>query len=74
MSKIHQSIVAMVLAFVGLAGCDSGIRTAGDTNPARVAEMQQNLRDLWVGHIFWVRHVVSNIATNEPEERDSAEK
>ncbi|MEP6936372.1 MAG: hypothetical protein ABI988_20920, partial [Nitrospirota bacterium] len=34
----------------------------------------QNLRDLWVGHIFWVRHVVSNIATNEPEERDAAEK
>ena len=74
MSKIHQSIVALVLAFVGLAGCDYGIRTGGDTIPARVAEMQQNLRDLWVGHIFWVRHVVSNIATNEPEERDAAEK
>jgi hypothetical protein len=36
--------------------------------------MQQNLRDLWVGHIFWVRHVVSNIATNDPEEREAAEK
>ena len=37
-------------------------------------ELQQNLRDLWVGHIFWVRHVVSNIATNDPDERDAAEK
>jgi hypothetical protein len=74
MNKIHQSIVALALAFVGLAGCDYGIRTGGDANPARVAEMQQNLRDLWVGHIFWVRHVVSNIATNEPEERGAAEQ
>jgi hypothetical protein len=36
--------------------------------------MRQTLRDLWVGHIFWVRHVVSDIATNDPEERDAAEK
>jgi len=39
-----------------------------------VEELKQGLRDLWVGHIFWVRHVVSNIATNDPEERDAAEK
>jgi len=74
MNTIHRSIVALVLAFVGLAGCDYGTRTDGNANPARVAEMQENLRDLWVGHIFWVRHVVSNIATNDPEERDAAEK
>jgi len=74
MNKISQSIVALVLAFVGLAGCDYGTRAGGNANPTRVAEMQQNLRDLWVGHIFWVRHVVSNIATNDPEERDAAEK
>jgi hypothetical protein len=36
--------------------------------------MRQNLRDLWVGYNFWVRHVVSNIATNDPEERDAAEQ
>src|SRR4029077_3044931 len=27
-----------------------------------------------VGPIFWVRHGVSNIATNDPAERDAAEK
>ncbi len=74
MSKIHQSMAALVLALVGLVGCDSEPRAVGDANPARVAELQQTLRDLWVGHNFWVRHVVSNIATNDPEERDAAEK
>ena len=74
MNKIHQSIAAVVLVLVGLMGCGFEPRAVGDANPARVAEMQQTLRDLWVGHIFWVRHVVSNIATNDPEERDAAEK
>lgn len=74
MSKIHQSMAALALALVGLVGCDYEPRAVGDANPARVAEMKQALRDLWVGHIFWVRHVVSNIATNDPEERDAAEK
>ena len=74
MNKIHRSIAALVLVLVGLAGCNVESRSGGGANPARVEEMQQTLRDLWVGHIFWVRHVVSNIATNDPEERDAAEK
>ena len=74
MNKIHQSIAALGLVFVGLVDCGYEPRAGGDANPARVAEMQQTLRDLWVGHIFWVRHVVSNIATNDPGERDAAEK
>ena len=73
MNKIHQSIAVLVLELVGLMGCGFEPRVVGDTNPARVEEMKQTLRDLWVGHIFWVRHVVSNIATNDPEERDAAE-
>ena len=74
MNKIHQSIAVLILVLVGLMGCNYEPRVVGDTNPARVEEMKQTLRDLWVGHIFWVRHVVSNIATNDPEERDAAEK
>ena len=74
MSKILQSMAALILALVGLVGCDYEMRAVGDANPARVAEAKQAFRDLWVGHIFWVRHVVSNIATNDPEERDAAEK
>ena len=74
MNKIHQSLASLVLAYVGLVGCDYEPRAVGDANPVRVAETKQALRDLWVGHIFWVRHVVSNIATNDPKERDAAEK
>lgn len=74
MNKIYQSIAVLVLVLVGLMGCGFEPRAVGDTHPARVKEMNQTLRDLWVGHIFWVRHVVSNIATNDPEERDAAEK
>ena len=74
MSMILRSMAVLVLAFVGLVGCDYEPRAVGDTNPARVAEMKQTLRDLWVGHIFWVQHVVSNNATNNQAERDAAEK
>lgn len=74
MNKIGQSIAVLGLVLVGLVGCDYETRPGGDADPARVAEMKQNLRDLWVGHIFWVRHVVSNIASNDPAERDAAEK
>lgn len=73
MSKIYQSMAVVALVLLGLVGCDSESRIVGDANPARVAEMKQAFRDLWVGHIFWVRHVVSNIATNDPEERNAAE-
>jgi len=74
MSKIRQSMAALVLALVGLVGCENEQLKVGDANPARVAEMKQALRDLWVGHIFWVRHVVSNIATNDSKDRNAAEK
>ena len=74
MIKIYQFIALLVLVLVSLVGCNYEPRAGGEANPGRVAEMQQTLRDLWVGHIFWVRHVVSNIATNDPAERDAAEK
>jgi len=63
-----------VLVLIGLMGCGYDPQAGGDRKHASVTELQQNLRDLWVGHIFWVRHVVSNIATNDPDERDAAEK
>jgi hypothetical protein len=74
MNKIHQSITVLVLVVVGLVGCDYEPHVVGETKPARVAEMRQALRDLWVGHIFWVRHVVSNNAANNQMVRDAAER
>ena len=74
MSKIHQSMAALVLALVSLVGCDYEPLAVGDVNPARVADTREALRDLWVGHIFWVRNVVMSIATENPAARDAAEK
>lgn len=74
MNKIRQSIAVLGLVFIGLTGSDYETRAGGEADSARVEEMQQNLRDLWVGHIFWVRLVVSNIASHDPAERDAAEK
>jgi len=36
--------------------------------------MQQTLRDLWLGHIYWVQHAVLNNAATSLAERDAAEK
>lgn len=74
MSKIHQSMAALILALVGLVGCDYEPRIVGDVNPVRVADTKEEFRDLWVGHIFWVRNVVMSIATENPAARDAAEK
>jgi hypothetical protein len=74
MNRIYQTLVAVGLGLVGLVGCDSDSRIVGEVNPAHVAETKQAFRDLWVGHIFWVRHVVLNNATHNPEARDAADK
>ena len=78
MSKIRRSITALVaalvLSFVGLVGCDHKPQAVEDVNPVRVATMQKNLRDLWLGHIFWVQRVVLFNTTIDPAEREAAEK
>src|SRR5512145_2112951 len=73
-SNILQSIAALVFMFIGGVGCDQEPRAVKDANPARVVEMQQTLRDLWLGHIFLVQHVVLYNATSNTVERDAAEK
>ncbi|MDZ4856580.1 MAG: hypothetical protein SGJ26_17290 [Nitrospirota bacterium] len=51
-------MAALVLVLGALMGCDVESRAAGWANPARVAELQQTLRELWLGHIYWVQHAV----------------
>lgn len=74
MSKIFQSMAISVLALGGLAGCDHESYAAGEANPARVAEMKQSFRDLWLGHIYWVQHAVLDSVKNSPAERDAVKK
>ena len=74
MSKILQSLLLVVLIFVGQVGYDGESRAAGDTNPARAAEMKQAFRDLWLGHIYWVQHAVLDSATKSLTARDAVKK
>ncbi len=78
MSKIRRSIAALVaalvLSLVGLVSCDHKLQAVEDVNPVRVATMQKTLRDLWLGHIFWVQRVVLFNPTIDPAEREAAEK
>ena len=74
MGKIHQSIAVLVLVLIGLMGCGYDPQAGGARKHASVTELQQNLRDLWVGHIFWVRHVASNNTADNQQMRDAAEK
>jgi len=73
-STRHLSMAVLVLALGGLVGCDNESHVVGDVNPVRVAEMKQSLRELWLGHIYWVQHAVVQHATNNPAAREAADK
>ena len=62
------SVLATVFAPMGPAFAQHGAHSiARTTAPAKVNETGAALRDLWVGHIFWVRNVViSTLAGNQP--------
>lgn len=62
------SVLATALAPAGPALAQHGTHAiAQTTTPAKVNETGAALRDLWVGHVFWVRNVVvSTYAGNQP--------
>jgi len=62
------SILATVFAPVGSALAQHGTHSIAQAPaPAKVNETGAALRDLWVGHVFWVRNVVvSTFAGNQP--------
>ena len=74
MSRIRRSVAVLLFMVVGLGGCAHEPKTVADANLARVAETKAPLRDLWGRHIFWIRNVVLDNATNNPAARDAAEK
>jgi len=74
MNKILRSMAMLVLALASLVGCDGEPRSTVDANPARVAELQQTFRALWLGHIYWVQHATLNNAPNSLADRNAAEK
>src|SRR6185436_8047169 len=73
MSKIQQFMAVLAVPLVGLVGFDQESRAAHDTNPVQV-EMQGTLRELWLGHIFAVQHVILYNMAKDPAEQEAAEK
>lgn len=59
-SLLIASILSAMLAIAVPARAEQPIQTAtaAPTAPAKVAETDAVLRDLWIGHVFWVRNVV----------------
>jgi len=74
MPKIFQSMAVLGLTLAGVVVCTYESHAAGAANPARVAEMKQAYRDLWLGHIYWVQHAILHSATNSLTERDAVKK
>ena len=74
MSHIRQSIAVVVLAFLGMAGCAHESRVVADAKLADVADTKAAMRELWAGHIFWIRNVVLDNVTGNPAARDIADK
>ena len=61
------SVLATVFAPVGPALAQHETHSVAQTSaPAKVNETGAALRDLWVGHVFWVRNVVVGTLTGNP--------
>ena len=74
MRHIRQSMAVLVLAIAGLLGCAHESRVVTDANQAHFTDTKAMMRNLWAGHIFWIRNVVLDNATGNPAARDIAEK
>ncbi|MEP6934091.1 MAG: hypothetical protein ABI988_09150 [Nitrospirota bacterium] len=71
MGKMYTVMAVLVCALLSLVGYES--RAGGETNLIRVVEMQKTLRELWLGHIFMIQHVVLYNTTNNLAERHAAD-
>lgn len=74
MNQRRRLMVVLILAVVGLVGCAHEWRSVTDHQPVTVADMQGVLRDQWSRHLFWIRNVVMDTATNDLRSRDFAEE
>lgn len=69
------SVLATVFAPAGPALAQHGTHSIAQTSsPAKVNETGAVLRDLWVGHVFWVRNVVVGTLAGNPGAAAAAEQ
>jgi len=81
MNSLHRATIlslalssTLALAVVpAIAAAPEGIvQVAVAPNPDKVAQSKAAMRDLWVGHIFWVRNVVfETYAKNGPAAKEA---
>jgi hypothetical protein len=74
MRQIGGSIAVLILTLIGLTGCAHDSRAVERIDSDRLAETKAAMRDLWSEHIFWIRNVVLDDATNNPLAGEAAEK
>ena len=74
MHQIRGSIAVVLLTLIGLTGCAYDTRAVERIDSDRLAETRAAMRELWSEHIFWIRNVVLDNATNNPLAREAAEK
>jgi hypothetical protein len=66
--------LAMLAAVSQAAPADQANKAAATSVPVKVAATRAALRDLWVGHIFWVREVVTHLAAKDTAGANAAEQ
>ena len=81
MKSIRQSLVAASILAVFLASAAPAFAQRAEhaamSHPAaaaKVSEAGAALRDLWVGHIFWVRNVIVDSVAGNRDQAAAAEK
>jgi hypothetical protein len=76
MKSLAIRLAALSLFALSLASplAVSANDAAATANPAKVAATQAALRDLWVGHIFWVREVSRAVADKNSPATQLAEQ
>lgn len=67
-------LVVLAASLLSLSGLATAASAPSGPVPAKVAATQAVERDLWVGHIFWVREVVRGLAEKNQAAADFAEK
>jgi hypothetical protein len=75
MKSLRTVLAASLLSSIfSVAGLATASEAPSGAVPAKVAATQAAERDLWVGHIFWVREVVRGLAEKNQAAADFAEK
>jgi hypothetical protein len=76
--SILKSIAALALLAITAASqaatAEPANKAAASAVPVKLAATRAALRDLWVGHIFWVREVVLHLAAKDAASANVAEQ